>query len=446
MGKKLPLWIKIVYGVPQAGIFLTDQIVIAWVFYFFTTGALDGSALVPPAIVGGIFFFGRVVDAVADPVIARFSDNFDSPWGRRIPFMAVSGVLKIIIFIALFHPLLYEETIWNGVYLAVLLFFYFIFFTAYVCPYLALIPALAPTNSERVDLSTFKAAFGMLGAGGALIGSGIMIEIYGFQGMAWIMGLLALVLLYVPMFIREKEFSQSEPATFGLIEAVKNTLQNRPFIFYLVGCVSFWFGGNIVMLSLPFYVTVLLGEGEATTSLFFGAAGALAAIAFPFINLYSKKWGLKAMMMFSMLILTIILPAAFFMGQPLWGIDPLIIALVAVSIAGIPIAILFIVPDALVASISDFDEKNTGQRREAMYFGIQGLVMKIAFGLSSALMGGLFQLYGQTPEQPLGVQLTGPVAAVFVLIGLIIFSRYPEKEVVACQKAEAGIEEESLGA
>ncbi len=434
MKKKLPLWGKIIYGVPQAGIFLTDQIVMAWIFYFYTTGGLGGKPLLPPAIVGGIFFMGRLVDAVTDPIISRYSDNLDSRWGRRIPFMAVSGIFKVIFFIALFYPVVSGESLWNAFYLATLLFFYFVAFTAYICPYVALIPELARSTKDRVDLSTFKAAFGMVGSGAALIGSGIMIERFGFQGMAWIMGLMALVLLYIPMLIREKDYADAKPATLGLVDAIKSTLQNRPFILHLAGCVSFWFGYNIVMLCIPFYVTVLLGKSEATTSVFFAAAGVVAVITFPFANHFSKKWGLKTMMMLSMLLVTAILPMAFFIGKPLWGIDPMIISLATISIAGIPIAILFIVPDALVASISDLDEKNTGQRREAMYYGAQGLIMKIAFALSSVLMGVLFQYFGQTPEQPLGIQLTGPVAAVFVLIGLIVFSRFPEKEVTASQE------------
>jgi hypothetical protein len=39
----------------------------------------------------------------------------------------------------------------------------------------------------------------------------------------------------------------------------------------------------------------------------------------------------------------------------------------------------------------------------------------------------------------LGIQLTGPVSAVFILIGVIVFARYPEKEVTAYQLKEAGI-------
>ncbi len=434
MVKELPFWGQIIYGIPEGGIFLVNQIITAWIFYFYTTGALGGEALVPPAIVGTIIFLGRLVDAVADPVIARFSDNFDSKWGRRMPFMAVSGVILVGSFIALFHPLVEGQSTWNALYLICLVSIYFASFTAYVCPYLALLPELATSTAKRVNLATYKAIFRMLGTGIALIGAGIIIGKIGFQNMAWIMGILALVLLYIPMSIREKEYAQSKPATLGLIEAIKKTLQNRPFVFYLVGCIAFWFGGNIVLQAAPFYVTVLLEEGEAATSLFYGAAGVIAVISFPIINYIAKKKGLKTTMLLSMFVLIVLLPLVYFLGKPLWGIDYFTLALIGVGLAGFPVAALFIVPDALVASISDLDEKLTGQHRQAMYFGTQGLIMKGALGLSTVVMGTLFQTFGQTPAEPLGVQLTGPVAAFLLAIGFIVFLFYPEKEVLAYQQ------------
>ncbi len=431
MKKKLSSWGKLYYSVSQTGFFLLNQVVTAWVFYFYTTGGGTDKPFVEPAMVGGIIMAGRLFDAVADPVIAKTSDNYKSPKGRRIPFMAFSGVIMVIFFVLLFNPLSGLSSSLNVLFMVVIITIYFISFTTYACPYLALMPELTKTIAERVDLSTYKAIAGMIGSGIALIGAGPLAERFGFGGMALIMGLTALILLYIPVItLREKDYTESRPATLGLVEAVKNTLRNRPFRLYLVGCVSFWFGGNIVLQSVPFYITVLLGEKEGATALYYGIAGAVALLAFPLINHLSKRWGLKVMMMISMLMLVIIMPMAFFIGKSFFNISPQILTLIGMALAGIPIASLFIVPDALVAAISDLEEKNTGQRREAMYYGAQGLIMKVAIGLSTLVMGTLFQLFGQSGDASLGVQLTGPVSAVFVLIGLLIFSRYPEKDVV----------------
>jgi GPH family glycoside/pentoside/hexuronide:cation symporter len=93
-----------------------------------------------------------------------------------------------------------------------------------------------------------------------------------------------------------------------------------------------------------------------------------------------------------------------------------------------------LVPDAIVAAVSDLEEKLSGQRREAMYFGAQGFILKLALGISTLVTTGLLAVFGGTTEQSLGIRLTGPVAALFIIIGAFVFSRYPEKDVASYQK------------
>jgi GPH family glycoside/pentoside/hexuronide:cation symporter len=69
-----------------------------------------------------------------------------------------------------------------------------------------------------------------------------------------------------------------------------------------------------------------------------------------------------------------------------------------------------------------------------MYFGAQGFILKLALGLSTSLTTGLLQFFGGTAEQALGIRLTGPVATLFIVIGALIFSHYPEKEVTTYQE------------
>jgi len=90
-----------------------------------------------------------------------------------------------------------------------------------------------------------------------------------------------------------------------------------------------------------------------------------------------------------------------------------------------------------VAEVSDLEENLSGQRREAMYYGTQNFILKLAMGFSTLVTGVLLQWFGSTPDQPLGVQLTGPAAALFLLAGVIVFSRYPQKEITAKQAEKA---------
>ncbi len=432
--KQLRLWGKIAYGTGAGGFSLIDRVLITWLFYYYITSPLEGvDALMPPFAFGIIMFFGRVIDAIADPVIARWSDNHSGRLGRRIPFMLFSGVAYVVVFVMLFYPPVTEQSTLNSVYVAVLLGLYFALFTAYVTPYLALLPEVARSTRDRVDLATFKAIFSLLGVGVALIGAGILIGTLGFHGMVWVMAAIGLVLLYLPMFIKERDYAEAKPATLGLIEAVTTTFKNRPFVIYLIGNVTFWLGFNIITLNIPLYVTILLRGTENDTSIYFGLAFVVALLFFPVVNILSKKLGLKVMMMFALVAFLVLLPVFFFLGQPLLGIAPETIAYILMGLAGLPLAVIFIVPDAIVAAVSDLEEKLSGQRREAMYFGAQGVILKLALGLSTVITGALLQIFGSTIAQPLGIQLTGPVSALFILVGVFVFTRYPEKEVQAFQ-------------
>ena len=433
--KQLPFWGKIIYGTGSGGFSLIDRVLITWLFYYYITSPLEGvEALMPPFAFGIIMFLGRAIDAVADPVIARWSDNHQGKMGRRLPFMLFSGVAYAAVFIALFYPPVAENSPLNSVFLAVMLGLYFTLFTAYVCPYLALLPELARTAKDRVDLATFRAIFMLLGVGIALIGSGILIGMFSFHGMVWIMAFLGLIMLYLPMLIKERDYAEAKPATLGLTEAIRTTFKNHAFVTYLIGNVTFWLGFNIITLNLPLYVTILLGGTEDDTSIYFGLAFVVALIFFPVVNILSKKIGLKAVMMFALVAFLVLLPLFYFLGQPMLGLTPEVFGYILMGLAGLPLAVIFIVPDAIVAEVSDLEIKLSGQRREAMYFGAQGFILKLAMGLSTVITSALLQFFGSTAAEPLGIQLTGPVSAVFILVGVIVFTRYPEKEVRAYRR------------
>ncbi|MGB4444134.1 MAG: MFS transporter [Dethiobacteria bacterium] len=436
MAKKLSTCGKLAYGVGAGGYSLIDRIMITWLMYYYVLTPIKGKeALISGVTFGIVMFLGRVVDAIADPLIARWSDNHSGRLGRRIPFMLYSGVLYVAVFIALFYPPIAGESPWNTVYLTLMLALYFALFTAYVCPYLALLPELARSSKDRVDLSTWKAVFSILGVAGAAVGGGMLIKSLGHYGMIWVMAGIGLVMLYVPtLFIRERDYAKAEPATLGLVEALKTTFQNRPFVIYLAGNVAFWLGFNIVTLNIPPYVTVLLGGTEGETAIYFGLVLGVALLCFPLVNIFSKKLGLKAVMLFSLILFAILLPGIYFLGQPVFGLTPQVFGYILMGLIGIPVSAIFVVPDAIVAAVSDLEEKLSGQRREAMYFGAQGFILKLALGLSTLITGILLDTFGKTIAQPLGIQLTGPVAALFIVVGTIIFFYYPEKEVVAFEQ------------
>ncbi len=432
VGRLLPRWVVVAYGTGAAGWVLVDRVVLTWLYFaYVTTPTPTGERLMLPLTFSAVLFGGRVIDAVADPVIARLSDNHRGRRGRRLPFLLVSAVPYVIVYAALFLPPVADRSPVNALYLGVGLALYFTLFTAYVGPYLALLADLSVTTADRVDLATSKAVATLLGSGVALIVSGLLVEAFGVVTMVWLLGAVALVLLLVPLTIPERRFSVAVPATMPLLPAVRATLANRPFVVALLGANALWFGFNIVSLNVPLYATSLLGLTEGAVAALMGALFGVCLLVFPAVNRLSKRLGLKRMMVASLGGFAVVLPLIAAFPEPPFGLSPLTFGVLVMALAGVPLAGFFVVPDAIIAAVADLELERSGQRREGMYFGVNGLLLKLNLGVSTVVSGALFQVWGD----PLGLQVTGPVAAVAMLVGAVVFLRYPEAEVEAARAA-----------
>ena len=150
----------------------------------------------------------------------------------------------------------------------------------------------------------------------------------------------------------------------------------------------------------------------------------VAVIFFPIMIRLSRKKGKRFAFLFSMSLLAMVLSLVGLIGR-LGPVPIFYQGMVVIGLAGAPIAGLLILPHAIIADVTDYDEKKTGCRREGMYFGIYGIVLKSAIGLSSLFVGFLLHYFGYTQANPTGILLCGPVAAVFVLVGIFLFLRYP---------------------
>ena len=440
MRAHLPVSVKLAYGVGAAGWVLIDRIVVTWLYFHYVTNgrqaaqdaaavdpAVATAALMAPLAFGVVMFAGRAVDAVADPVVARLSDNHAGGLGRRTPFLLGATVPYIAVYVALFHPPVAGPSGWNVAYLAVLLGLYFVLFTAYVGPYLALLADLSRSPRDRVDLSTSKAAFTLVGSAVALVGSGVLVERLGIHWMVWIMGAIGLVLMLQPWWARERRHATAEPASLPLVRAVRTTLANRPFLIALLAINALWFAFNIVTINVPLYVTSLLGMDEGAVSLLMAVVLGVALVAFPAVNLLTKRLGLKRMMIASLVGFALTLPLIAGLGVVPGDDGGLPFALGVMAVVGLPLAIFFVVPDALTANVADLEERRSGQRREGMYFGVQGLTTKLNLGISTLVSGAMLEVFGD----PTGIRLTGPVAGVVMLLGALVLLRYPERQVEA---------------
>ncbi len=114
---------------------------------------------------------------------------------------------------------------------------------------------------------------------------------------------------------------------------------------------------------------------------------------------------------------------SFFIGRMTF-ISPLLQAMLIFPIAAIPIGGMFTAVLGLIADLTDYEELKTGRRREAIYYGIYGIVRKTGWALCSLILVGVFSAFGYSAENPTGVRVIWLVCALSCFIGLIAFIPY----------------------
>jgi glycoside/pentoside/hexuronide:cation symporter, GPH family len=428
-GSRLPRWLPVAYGAGAGGSIIVERTVATWLYFFWVRDAAAGEpALVAPVVVGALLLGGRVVDAVTDPVVARWSDDHRGRGGRRRTFLAWSGLPLVLVGAALFFPPVDGPSPLNAVHLGIGLAAFYLVLTLYLTPHLALLADLSSTPRDRVDLATSKGVFTVLGSASATIVAALLVGAIGFPGMLATLGGVALVLLYLPTTIDERRFArppQGPSTTTRLLAEVRATLGSQPFRTVLVGANALWFGFNLVVLNAILYVTVLLGLPAEALAAYMGAVLGVALLLLPVVNAAVRRFGLRRVMIGSMVATGVVYPLLHLLPTPPFGWDPATFGLVVFGLAGIGLAGLFVVPDAIIAVVAEHDHRTTGHRRAAMYYGVNGFVAKVNFGVSTAVSAVLLQTLGS----PLGIQVTGPVGAVAALVGAWLFRRYPEAEV-----------------
>lgn len=295
--------------------------------------------------------------------------------------------------------------------------------TAFTCPFLALLPEITVPGT-RITASTFLGAAYVLGLIVGTAGSSLLINNYSFPIMGVVLGIVGLFSLYTPVLTIREE-GDLQRARFDFKRSLQAAFKNRAFLPFMAAQIFFWFAFNMIIMGLPYIVTVrmLLPEAQAGAALF--PAFIITALSFPLVARIAgrkgKKWTFNAVMLCSFFVLVGLATLGHWPGNIPLSVQSLII----IVLAGIPLAGLFILPNALIAGISDYDTQRTGERREAMYYAFYGVVVKSTIGMSSFGLSLLLNTFGYSSTNPLGIYLIAPVAALSILAGLLIFKKYP---------------------
>ncbi|MFP4198631.1 MAG: MFS transporter [Halanaerobium sp.] len=439
---KLPLSIQVLYGI-GVSYAVVDQIFAQWVLYYYLPPqASNLRPIMAPLFISIALVISRFFDMIFDPLVGYFSDQLDSRWGRRIPFIAVGALPLILSTVAFFYP---PKTggMTSFLYLTIVGSLFFIFYTIVGAPYNAMIPEISQSREDRLNLSTWQSVFRLLYTAVAMILPGFLISYFG-QGndeqgirlMVIALGVFALIGMLITVFtIDERKYSGHKKSNTNLKESIQVILKNKSFILYLFGFMFFFLGFNILRASINYYVEEVMGFDKiaitTASALLFAAAG----LSFYPINRLAKKINYKKPMQFSLLLL-IIFSLALSQVNKLFPAEA---GFFIFAVMGIPVAgAAFIFPPAMLSEISAASAKREKTQIEGLFFGIQGFFLKLSFLISIAILplilvsGSDVSILNSIVREPQGVQQLGVYrtsifAAFFFFISLIFYSLYQEE-------------------
>jgi GPH family glycoside/pentoside/hexuronide:cation symporter len=439
---------KWMYALGQLGWSLASYAPANLLNVFYQPPQVDGvnplfPLFISTALIGGVFTWlgilsatGRIFDAVTDPLVAGLSDRFQSKWGRRIPFLASSALPFALFSFLIFVPPVGQESPWNVVWLAVMLFLYYLAFTLYVTPYTALLSELGKTAKERLDLSTMISVTWALGfvIGGStfIILDAVKVffpsNLLAFQLIMAVYSLIAFLLMMLPVIAiqEDRDLGQREKGE-PLLPALKRLWSNPDFRWFVASDLMYWMALTFIQIGISYYVITLLGLEKGWTSIFlyimfFGSF----ALYVP-VNVLAKKWGKKNLMMVAFGLDAVVFGMVMVLGYlPLpREVQGLLVILLYI----VPLAIFSIMPNAMVADMSHASLKTSGFGNEGMFFGVRTLMMKFGIAAANLIFPSLIQL-GASPQNDWGLRLSGLVALVICLLGLVFISRYDEHKIL----------------
>ena len=417
---RLPVKDQVLFAVGGLGENVTFQAVTAWLLFFWAGRGDPNNALIPIGLLGILLGLGRFIEAFDDPLIGYLSDRTKSPWGRRFPYIFIGAPLLALSFFLLWLAPDQSPTITNVIYFFLMLQFFFLTYTITSAPYEGILPEIAKTSQDRVSTSAWRVLFGVIGAGLGLVGSGILIQSFGFATMGAVLGTIGFIAFWVTIFgIRKRLISSARTAQINFYQALLATLKNTQFLIFSAAFILFSLGLNLLTTLMPFYVVNLLKLAEGQTALFMALVLGSMLLALPVQTRLSSRFGKKKVYAYSMLALGLLFPLLFAAGltpfNPFWQTAVLVV-LIGLALSG-----QFIFPNAILADVVDFDETKTGLRREAIYYGMQNTLQKFSFALSSIIFGTTLSIFGSSVDHSLGIRLIGPIAGLATLFGFVIF-------------------------
>ncbi len=362
-----------------------------------------------PFLVGLLGALPRLTDAISDPVMGFISDNARTRWGRRRPFIFGGAIATGIIFALLWQlPRGQSETFYFVFFLVGSVLFY-LGYTIFATPWVALGYELTPDYHERTRLMGTQNFIGQI----AFLLSPWFLwfmtnenwfqdQVEGAAVLAILIGIITIGLGILPgLVLREriKDIAAAETDAAGaeqrnlganvreFLQGFVETMKSKPFLKLCVATFMV-FNGFILISSIQVYVIIyyVCGGDQTLGAKYTGYAGTVGTVCtflvVVFVTWMATRIGKRNAFFISTALSMVgyaLKWVAYNPEHPLWVMLP-------APLLAFGLGSLFTLMPSMIADVVDTDELKTHKRREGMFGSIFWWTIKL--GMSAALAGG----------------------------------------------------------
>ena len=403
---------------------------------------------VNPALVGLVGAIPRIIDAISDPVTGYISDNIRTRWGRRRPVIFFGAITGGILYALMFQLYKGHSESFYFWYFAAFQTLYFLGFTCFSIPWIALGYEMTPDYHERTRLqgvSNFVGQFAWLIVPWffKIMDNKSMFTdiVHGARILSIILGGFIVVGGILPAIFNKERFADIPKAKRG--EGLWNITRDffrgfaiafkcRPFV-KLCAATFLIFNGFMLASAFSAYVIFfyVYGGDYSKGGTLLGWFGSLSSVC-TFCVIFLATWLSTKIGKRNTFLITISISI---IGYALkWiGYNPAhpYLLLVAAPFIAFGLGSLFTLVSSMVADVCDLDELQTGTRREGMFGAIYWWMVKLGLAISSLVSGILLNVTGfnialganQTPRALLymrlcdiGIPIVTSLVAIFIIM------------------------------
>lgn len=419
--------LKFGYGIGDVGsnIFIVTS---GLFLLFYLTNVLG----VNPALAGLVLLFPKLWDVVSDPIMGAISDITNTRLGRRRPYLLAAAVPFGIIFFLLFYTPNFSSEILKAIYVGLMFTLGCTVFTVFNVPYSSMVAEMSDDYNERMSVTSFR----MIGSSvGVLLAGGLAMPLVemgkggedGFHLMGIVMGALITVFSLISFFGTRKAKTisvvESRPP---FKEQVKIAFRNTPFKMLMIMYIFQSLGIGVLMAGLIYYVKYVMGMPESAMSIVFPILIVTAIIFIPVWLKIGVKIGKIKAYSIGLVILAVMLFSLFFTKA-----SQLTMFYIQIFLLGIGFSSFQLFPFSMLPDTVEYDELQSGMRREGIFSGIWSSGQKTAYSVGPSIVGITLSLTGFEPDIANSDNVVMGIRVVFcvftvamILVSLIPFRKY----------------------